>query len=145
MKHCVIWGQHFDICVSKYCFSLVYKKQDIMMCLVFSNRDLYKMTEMTVSWNSHSPMSLSNVSLLNFSWIQYFSTLKICSLLEFCLRNVLPKITSNFSTLALKKENGLCLYAACWMVYFLSLCEGCWSFLLVLEAVRRRQDPTGVN
>lgn len=31
------------------------------------------------------------------------------------------------------------------MMYFLSLCEGRWSFLLVLEAVCRRQDPTGVN
>lgn len=50
------------------------------------------------------PMSLSYVSLSKFSWIQYWSTLKICSLLEFSLRNVLPKITSSFSTLTTSLE-----------------------------------------
>lgn len=49
-------------------------------------------------------MSLSYVGSSNFSWIQYFSTLKICSPLEFCFRNVRPRTTSNFSALCLKKE-----------------------------------------
>lgn len=49
-------------------------------------------------------MSLSNVSLSKFSCLQYFSTLKICWLLEFCFRNVRPKITSNFWTRSLIKQ-----------------------------------------
>lgn len=49
-------------------------------------------------------MSLSNVSLSKFSCLQYFSTLKICWLLEFCFRYVRPKITSNFCTFSLIKQ-----------------------------------------
>jgi len=94
-------------------------------------------------------MSLSNVSLSNFSWFQYFSTLKICSLLEFCFRNVLPKITSSFSALALKEKKRedneyICMKHGKLVKCCVCVCVCVW-LLLVLEAVGRRQDPTGVN
>ena len=98
-----------------------------------------------VSWNVLSPMSLSNVSLSNFSWFQYFSTLKICSLLEFCFRNVLPKITSNFSALSLKKDRKYVGIFHGKRDTFLHVAFVWVSFLLVLKAVCSRQNPTGVN
>lgn len=105
---------------------------------------------------NHLPMSLSYVLLSKSSWIQYFSTLKICSLLEFSLRNVLPKITSSFSTLIKftslkkwkqrqKKNISHAKRPLNFMISLRVLLVNTARNSLLIEAVRCRQHPAGVD